>query len=197
MRPLQFWFDYASTYSYVAAMRIEDAAARAGVQVTWRPFLLGPIFTEQLGIKDSPFNVFPVRGRYMWRDLERLCARHCLPWRRPSAFPRATLLAARVGCAAADAPWAPAYHRAVFRANFVEDRDIAAPTVLREILAALGADAEALLAQATSPEAKQALRDRGAEAARLGIFGAPDFVTEGELFFGQDRLEDALAWRSA
>jgi 2-hydroxychromene-2-carboxylate isomerase len=129
----------------------------------------------------------------MWRDLERLCARHGLPWRRPSAFPRASLLAARVGCAAADAPWAPAYHRA----NFVEDRDIAEPTVLRELLAVLGADAEALLAQASSPEAKQALRDRGAEAARLGIFGAPDFVADGELFFGQDRLEDALAWRSA
>ncbi len=194
MRPLEFWFDYASTYSYVAALRVEDAARAADVAVAWRPFLLGPIFTEQLGIRDSPFNVHPVRGRYMWRDVERLCARHRLPWRRPSAFPRGSLLAARVGCAAGDAPWAPAFHRAVFRANFAEDRDIADPAVLQDVLAGLGQDAGALLARAASAEVKQALRDRGAEAARLGIFGAPDFVVGGELFFGQDRLDDALAW---
>ena len=197
MRPLQFWFDYASTYSYVAAMRVEDAARTAGVELAWRPFLLGPIFTEQLGIRDSPFNVFAVRGRYMWRDLERLCARHGLPWRRPSTFPRGSLLAARVACAAGDAAWAPAFHRAVFRANFAEDRDISDAEVLRDVLSALGRDADALLARAASPEAKQALRDRGAEAARLGIFGAPDFVVDGELFFGQDRLEDALAWATS
>ncbi len=197
MRPVEFWFDYASTYSYVAAMRIEDAARRAGVAVAWRPFLLGPIFTEQLGIKDSPFNVHPVRGRDMWRDVERLCAKHGSPWRRPSAFPRASLLAARVGCAAGDAPWAPAWHRAVFRANFTEDRDVGDPAVLRELLAGAGQDADALLARAASPETKQALRDRGAEAARLGIFGAPDLVVDGELFFGQDRLDDALAWAAS
>ncbi len=197
MRTLEFWFDYASTYSYVAALRVEDAEFAAGVEVLWRPFLLGPIFTEQLGIKDSPFNVFPVRGRYMWRAVERLCEKHRLPWRRPSAFPRGSLLAARLGCAAGDAPWAPAFHRAVFRANFAEDRDIADPAVLRDVLAALGQDPDALLARAAAPETKQALRDRGAEAARLGIFGAPDFVVGGELFFGQDRLDDALAWAAA
>jgi 2-hydroxychromene-2-carboxylate isomerase len=197
VRALEFWFDHASTYSYVAALRVEDAARAAGVEVLWRPFLLGPIFTEQLGLEDSPFNAYPVRGRYMWRDLERLCEKHGLPWRRPSAFPRRSLLSARVGCAAGDAPWAPAFHRAVFRANFAEDRDIADPSVLREVLAGLGQDADALLARAASPETKQALRDRGAEAARLGIFGAPDFLAGGELFFGQDRLDDALAWAAA
>ncbi len=194
---LQFWFDFASPYSYVAAMRVEEAAAAREIDVEWKPFLLGPIFTAQLGIKDSPFNVFPVRGRYMWRDVERLCEKHRLPWRRPSAFPRGSLLAARLGCAAGDAPWAPAFHRAVFRANFAEDRDIADPAVLRVLLAAAGQDADALLARAASRETKQALRDRGAEAARLGIFGAPDFVVGGELFFGQDRLDDALAWAAA
>ncbi len=194
MRPLQFWFDHASTYSYVAALRVEEAATQAGVAVAWRPFLLGPIFTEQLGIKDSPFNAFPVRGAYMWRDVERLCLKYGLPWKKPSAFPRNGLLAARVGCVAGDAPWAAAFHRAVFRANFAEDREIADPAVVRELLVSLGQDADALLARASSADAKQALRDRGAEAARLGIFGAPDFVVDGELFFGQDRLDDALAW---
>lgn len=193
---LQFWFDFASTYSYVAAERIEPLAARAGLGVDWTPFLLGPIFTEQLGIKDSPFNVNPVRGRYMWRDLERLCARYGLAWRRPTRFPRSSLLAARVGCAVASEPWAPAFFRSVFRANFAEDRDIADPSVVGTLLAEAGQDAGALLEKASTPEVKQALRDRTAEASRIGIFGAPSFIVGDELFFGQDRLDDALAWRA-
>jgi 2-hydroxychromene-2-carboxylate isomerase len=196
MREMQFWFDFASTYSYVAAERIADLAARAGVKVAWRPFLLGPIFTEQLGIKDSPFNVYPVRGRHMWRDLERLCEKYGIPWRRPTAFPRNGILAARVGCAAGDAPWAPAFYRAVLRANFADDRDVSDPALIEELLRAAGQDPAPLLARASSPDVKQALRDRTAEASRLGIFGAPDFWIAGELFFGQDRLEDAIAWAS-
>ncbi len=94
--PLQFWFDLASTYSYVAALRIERACASTSVPLVWKPFLLGPIFSQQLGISDSPFNANPVRGRYMWRDLERLCAKYGLSWRRPSVFPRNSVLAARV-----------------------------------------------------------------------------------------------------
>src|SRR5919206_5191161 len=96
---MQFWFEFASTYSYVAALRVEDACRRAGVELEYRPFLLGPIFNELLGIKDSPFNVQPVRGSYMWRDLARLCEKYRLPWRRPSAFPRNSVLAAPVACA--------------------------------------------------------------------------------------------------
>ena len=195
--PVELWFDFGSTYSYLAAMRIEDAAAAAGAPVLWKPFLLGPIFTEQQGIKDSPFNVHPVRGRYMWRDLERLCDRYGLPWRRPSAFPRNGITAARVALAAGRQPWVPAFVRGVFRANFAEDREISDPAVLGAILASLGQDPAALLAAAAAPEAKEALRRQTAEAARLGIFGAPNFVVGGELFFGHDRMDDALAWRDA
>jgi 2-hydroxychromene-2-carboxylate isomerase len=95
---VQFWFEFASTYSYPAAMRIERAAAKRDVYLEWRPFLLGPIFAAQ-GWVDSPFNIYPAKGRYMWRDLERLCAGLGLPLRRPSRFPRSGLLAARVALA--------------------------------------------------------------------------------------------------
>jgi 2-hydroxychromene-2-carboxylate isomerase len=196
MPEMQFWFDLASPYSYVAAERIGDLAGQAGVAVEWRPFLLGPVFTEQLGIKDSPFNVYPARGRYMWRDVERLCGKYRIPWRRPGAFPRNGLLAARVGCLAAGQPWAPGFFRGVFRANFVEDRDIADAAVVAELLRTAGQDAPALLERTSSPDVKQALRERTAEASRIGIFGAPDFVVRGELFFGQDRLDDAVRWAS-
>jgi 2-hydroxychromene-2-carboxylate isomerase len=128
----------------------------------------------------------------MWRDLERLCEKHGLPWRRPSVFPRNSLLAARVAgrSGAATGPLT----RAIFHANFAEDRDIADPGVLQGLIDAAGADGAQLLRDAQSPEAKAQLRATTAEAQRIGIFGAPDFVVNGELFFGQDRLEDAIAW---
>ena len=100
---VDFWFEFGSTYSYPAAMRIEALAAEQGVRVTWRPFLLGPIFRAQ-GWDDSPFNIFPSKGRYMWRDLERICADYEIPFRRPSEFPRNGLLATRLACRFADAP---------------------------------------------------------------------------------------------
>src|SRR5215468_8509234 len=93
--PLEFWFEFASTYSHLAVSQVEDAARAAGVALVWRPFLLGPVFKAQ-GWDDSPFNVYPVKGRYMWRDLERICAKQGVPLRRPSCFTRNGLLAARV-----------------------------------------------------------------------------------------------------
>ena len=188
---MEFWFDFASTYSYVAALRVEAACAQAGVAIEYKPFLLGPIFTEQLGIKDSPFNAFPVRGRYMWRDLERLCEKYALPWRRPTVFPRNTVLAARVALAAG--PAQARFVTGVFHANFAEDRDISDRAVIGGVLEAAGGDARALeLAQ--SPRIKAQLRENTDQARQLGLFGAPDFVVGGEVFFGQDRLEDAIAW---
>ena len=99
-----------------------------------------------------------------------------------------------MGCVVGDVPWAPDFYRAVFHANFVEDRDISDPALVEQLLRAAGQDGAALVARASSPEAKQALRDRGDEAVRQGIFGAPNFLVAGELFFGQDRLDDAIAW---
>jgi len=190
--PLQFWFDLASTCSYVAALRIEQACATTSVPLVWKPFLLGPIFSQQLGISDSPFNANPVRGRYMWRDLERLCAKYGLSWRRPSVFPRNSVLAARVACVGATEGWGPQFVRATFRANFAEDRDIADPATLNGLLIELAVEPGPTLERAVSPEVRTQLRANTAEAMQIGIFGAPSFVVSGDLFFGQDRLEDAV-----
>src|SRR5690606_19267059 len=130
---LEFWFEFASTYSYPAAMRIEERARAAGVPLRWKAFLLGPIFAAQ-GWNDSPFNLYPVKSRYMWRDLERVCAALELPMRRPSRFPRNGLRAARIACWFEDEPWLPAFVRAVYDANFARDADIAEPQVLAACL---------------------------------------------------------------
>lgn len=190
---LQFWFEFASTYSYLSAQRIERIATAAQVPVEWKPFLLGPIFKNE-GWNDSPFNIYPVKGKYMWRDMERLCQKYRLPFQKPTQFPRNGLLAARVACANADAPWCPAFVRAVYHANFAEDRDIADPETLGMILQTLGQDSAGLLAHAQSPETKGRLRRQTEDAVTLGLFGAPSFVVDGEVFWGNDRLEDAIVW---
>jgi 2-hydroxychromene-2-carboxylate isomerase len=193
MEPLEFWFEFASTYSYPAAMRVEDAARAAGVTLSWRPFLLGPIFGAQ-GWNDSPFNVYPVKGRYMWRDLERVCTKHGVPLRRPSRFPRNGLLAARVALLGAGETWGPAFVRAAYRANFAEDREIADADVIASVLHGVTGDAAAILERAVAADNKDRLRRQTEQAVALGIFGAPTFVSRGELFWGNDRLEDAVAW---
>jgi len=196
MADIGFWFEFASTYSYLAALRIEDLAGARKLSVEWKPFLLGPIFQRQ-GWNDSPFNLYPARGRYMWRDLERRCLKYGLPFRKPTTFPRNSLLAARVACVAAGQTWLPALVRAVYSANFAADRDIADAAVIEEILVSLGQDGRDLLTRAQAPENKERLRRQTEEAWELGIFGAPTCVVKGELFWGDDRLEDALAWHGS
>ena len=125
-KELEFWFEFGSTYSYPAAARVEDLARAYGVALIWRPFLLGPIFREQ-GWEDSPFNIYPTKGAYMWRDMERLCTALDVPFQRPSQFPRNGLLAARIACWFDAKPWLPNFVRAVYEANFVTDEDISNP----------------------------------------------------------------------
>jgi 2-hydroxychromene-2-carboxylate isomerase len=95
MPSAEFWYEFASTYSYPAALRVGALAQARGVNLIWRPFLLGPIFFAQ-GWRDSPFNIYPAKGRYMWRDLERTCGAMGVPLKRPEPFPQPSLLAARV-----------------------------------------------------------------------------------------------------
>jgi len=193
-RPVvEFWFEFASTYSYLSVMRIERAAAATGVDIEWKPFLLGPVFLA-LGWNDSPFNIYPPKGRYMWRDLERLAEKEGLPFRHPSRFPRNGLLAARVALVGVEEGWVAPFARAVMSANFAEDREIGEEAVIVEILCALGLPAAELMARAQADANKLALRCQTERAAELGLFGAPSFRVGEELFWGNDRLEDALAW---
>jgi 2-hydroxychromene-2-carboxylate isomerase len=187
---MDFFYEFASTYSYIAAMRIARLAEAARVTVRWRPFLLGPIFKAQ-GWDSSPFNLYPAKGRYMVRDCERQCAALGIAFRLPDPFPPNTLTAARVALVALTEGWGEDFSRAVYRSQFAEGRDIASPKVIGEIVRDLERD-NAVLERAQSEAIKQKLRAETEEAQRLGIFGAPSFVAGNELFWGNDRLEQAL-----
>lgn len=195
-KPLEFWFEFASSYSYPAAMRVEAACAEAGVPLIWRPFLLGPVFAAQ-GLTDSPFMIYPVKGAYMWRDMERVCDDAEIVFHKPTRFPRGSLPAARITAHFAEAPWIGAFVRAVYHANFAEDRDIDTPEVVRTLLTELGQDVDAVWEAAHTPTAKGELRSLTDAAQSRGIFGAPSFTVETELFWGHDRMAQALRWAQA
>jgi 2-hydroxychromene-2-carboxylate isomerase len=191
---LEFWFEFASTYSYLAVHRIEALCERAGVELVWRPFLLGPIFKQQ-GWDTSPFNIYAAKGAYMWRDMQRLCEQYQIPFRRPSQFPRHGLTAARVALAAAQESWCARFIRSVFDANFADDLDIANADCVVLLLEQAGCDRpEAIMERANSATTKELLRQQTQAAIASGIFGAPSFVVDGELFWGHDRMHEAIAW---
>src|SRR3979490_3104869 len=163
---LEFWYEFASTYSYLSAMRIEALAAAAGVAVVWKPFLLGPIFKAQ-GWDTSPFNLYPAKGRYMWRDLERLCMDLGLPFRQPEPFPQPSLLAARVALVGLAQGWGEEFCRAVFRAEFGEAGRIDDIATIARLLTPFGVAPDDVLAHAQSDPIKARLRDETQTAQRL------------------------------
>lgn len=194
MPRLDFWYEFASTYSYVAAMRIEPIAEKAGIDVRWRPFLLGPIFATQ-DWNTSPFNIYPRKGRYMVRDMERLTRDAGLPFSLPDPFPMNGLHAARTALVGVGEGFVADFTKATYRAEFGEGRDISDIAVLGDIVNRLDLDAAAILERAGSPEIKDELKRQVAEAQEIGIFGAPTFVcADGEMFWGNDRMEEAFAW---
>lgn len=194
MPKLEFWYDFASTYSYLSAMRIEDLGKAARVEIVYRPFLLGPIFKAQ-GLNTSPFVANPTKGRYMARDIARIAAERGRAFHMPEPFPAHSLAAARIGMVAEQEGWIAAFTPAVFAAEFADRADIAAPETLARIVTDLGHDPARVMGRTASDELKSALRARTEAAAGKGIFGAPTFITDdGEFFWGDDRLEAALAW---
>jgi 2-hydroxychromene-2-carboxylate isomerase len=189
----EFFYEFASTYSYPAALRVARLAEERGVRLIWRPFLLGPIFAAQ-GWRDSPFNIYPAKGRYMWRDLERTCAAMGVPLKRPEPFPQPSLLAARVALAL-EGDQRSEFSRGVFAAEFGEGAPIGDRARLGALLIVCGADPAATFERAESEANKALLKAECARAAEIGVIGAPCLVTaDGEVFWGNDRLEQGLGW---
>ncbi len=192
---VQFWYEFASPYSYIAAHRVERLFEASGAEIVWRPLLLGPIFAAQAA-DGSPFQqASPAERRYRQRDVERLCAAENLPLAWPSSYPRNGLLAARTALIGCDAGWVAEFSKAVYRANFVEDQEISEATVIADVLSKLGLEAAEILEPAQAADNKARLKAQIEEAQAQGVFGAPTVrLPDGELFWGNDRLEQAAAW---
>ncbi|MDK1378396.1 MULTISPECIES: DsbA family protein [unclassified Sinorhizobium] len=191
--PIDFWFSIGSPYTFLAVMRLAEVAERAGVEVRWRPFDAHAI---QLDAHDAPFADKPLKAAYMWRDIERRAARFGLPLRLPIPYPLPELEQAnRVAVLAAEEGWCPAYAIATYRRWFVERDPAGSEPNLSASIREAGQDPARVLKQAGSAAAADALGAATREAKEIGIFGSPSFVSDGELFWGHDRLEDAVEWQ--
>jgi 2-hydroxychromene-2-carboxylate isomerase len=189
---LDFFYFIGSTYTYLTVSRIAECASRAGLSVRWRPFSVRTIMTDQNNI---PFRDKPAKSAYMWRDIERRAARHGIGFTPIPPYPvDPEELANRVAVVASLDGWCPEYTVATYRAWFLEHKAPGDPRHLPALLAGLGQDPVATIRRANTQE----IRDKYAletQAARtLGIFGSPTFVSGAEIFWGDDRLEDAIDW---
>jgi 2-hydroxychromene-2-carboxylate isomerase len=191
-KTLDFFFFYGSIHTYLSVMRIEPLARAAGVTVAWRPFNLREILVEQ---NNTAFARNPVRLAYNWRDIERRAQHLGIPFQGRPPYPvDPELLALRVGVAAASQGWCADYTRATFRAWFLENKSSGVAENVADILTSLGRPAREVIAEAKNA-ATDALLKGATDAARSrGIFGSPTFAVGPEIFWGDDRLEDAVEW---
>ncbi len=189
---MEFWVSIGSTYSYLTVMRIDAAAEAAGVTVTYRPFNVRDIMVEQNNI---PFRDKPVKTAYMWRDMERRAALHGLPISVPAPYPLPHLpFANQVALLGLREGWGAAYLRETYRRWFVDGKRPGEDPNLSDSLAAVGVDPEDAIARARAPEVEAELAMQTERAKSIGVFGSPSFVVDGEVFWGDDRLEAALDW---
>lgn len=190
-RTLDFFFFYGSIHTYLSVMRIDGLAAAARIEIRWRPFNLREILIEQ---GNTSFARNPVRLNYNWRDIERRAARMGIAFAGRPPYPvDPELLALRVGVLAAAEDWCPEYTKATFRAWFLESKPSGLPGSVEEVLTGLGKPSREILARAMTPEVDERLKAETDAARQLGIFGSPTFAAGTEIFWGDDRLEDAIA----
>lgn len=192
---LEVWIEYASTYSYLTVARIGRLAAARGVALDWQPFWLPPVRNQQK--LPPPFPDDSPRTAYMWRDLERRAAELGLPYRRPAQYPVDSLPTARAALVGAREGWCRAFTEEAFRLHWTEGCLIGTIDNSSRALEHAGQDPARVAALAAAPATKDAMRAQTARALERGIFGAPSFVVAGELFWGDDRLEQALARAAA
>ena len=196
MQPsLDFFFFIGSTYTYLAVSRVESVASQEGVVLRWRPFNVRDIMVEQ---NNRPFVGKPVKLQYMWRDVERRAGRYGIPFKSIPDYPvDPDGLANRVAIIAAAEGWCPEYVKATYEAWFLENKAPGNDSHMRFMLSQLGKDPDRVLPHANSQAVRSALDAATDRARQLGIFGSPTFVCGTEIFWGDDRFEDAIEWARA
>src|SRR6476469_8910847 len=189
---IDFWISIGSTYSYLSVMRIDDVAKANNIRFRWRSCSVRAIMIEQNNI---PFRDKPVKMNYMWRDIERRAQMYQLPARLPAPYPlREFDLANKVAIVGEDADWGKAYIRAAYRRWFQEGQEPGLEPNLSDSLREGGQDPAAIIEQARGAPVERRYQQATLEAKSLGIFGSPSFVVNGEIFWGDDRLDDAMDW---
>jgi 2-hydroxychromene-2-carboxylate isomerase len=191
--PLRFHFDFSSPYGYLASERIEGLAARHRRTVDWRPMLLGAAFKVA---GTQPLTAIPLKGDYTRRDLPRTARRHGIEFRMPSKFPIATQGPARIVLwqKSIDPTRCSRLVKALYRAYFVDDRDISNPDVAADVASDADVSREGARAAIDDPVIKEQLKREVDAAIGTGVFGSPFIFVDGEPFWGFDRFDQIDHW---
>lgn len=195
-KKLHFWYEFASPYACLATLRIEDVAKAAGVEVIWHPFLLGAIY-KMMELPAPPMQLSPQKEAYMWMDVARQAGHQGFVFRKPDQFPQSAVLPSRVALVGLKEGWGEDFSRRVYEANFIHNQLISDVGVIAQILIDMGKDPEQVMALATTPENKKALMVQTQKAFDKKIFGVPTFFVDDEMYWGNDRLEEALRFASS
>ena len=190
---IDFWFSIGSTYTYLTVMRLERITAATGVEFRWRPFSVRALMQE---MNNLPFVGKPAKEAYMWRDLERRAAKYRIPGAFPVSYPLEHFdRANRIAVLAAGEGWCEDYVRRSYEAWFCNALPAGSDECLDKVLPAAGQHVDRVLEAAGSEDIDRQYQEATDTARELGIFGSPSFVVDGrELFWGDDRLEDAIEY---
>lgn len=194
---MEFWFSIGSTYTYLTVMRLHEAERESGAKFTWRPFSVRALMQE---MNNTPFVGKPVKEKYMWRDIQRRAQRYGIPANVPVEYPLKNFdLANRIAIVAQQEGWCEEYVRASYQRWFQKEKPAGDEPNIGESLREAGQSLDRVLQLANSDQIDDAYREATTEARSLGIFGSPSFVVNGcELFWGDDRLEDAIEfWKNS
>lgn len=185
-KKLEFFFDVGSPATYLAWTQLPELASRTGADIIWRPMLLGGVF--QATGNSSPATV-EAKGNYTRKDFQRYAQRYGVTLNHNPYFPINTLQLMRGATAFLGTDDFDRYLKAIFTAIWVDEQDMNQPEVVGKVLAKAGFDPTAVLQRISDPQVKEQLKVNTTEAVERGVFGAPTFFVNDEMFFGQDRLE--------
>ncbi len=182
---VEFFFDFVSSASYLAWTQHDRFRREAGAEILWRPMLLGGVMKAS---GNTPPPSIPAKQAYLRRDFLRWARHYGVEMHHPSRHPVNTVTVMRGAVAYLDSPVFPAYLKTVFEGFWIRDRDIEDPSVLDALVQEAGIDPGEFRTLVDRQDIKDRLRANSDEAVARGAFGAPTFFVDGEMYFGQDRM---------
>ena len=184
-RTLEFYYDYGSPYSYLADTQVDAIAKRAGATLVRKPMLLGGVFKAT---GNSSPAALAQKSRWSAFDMPMWARHYGVPFQRNPFFPVNTLALMRGAAAAQIDGLFERYHPAIYKAMWVDGRNLNDIAEVAEVLTAAGLDARQFGTRIQDQDAKDRLKAMTDEAVARGVFGAPTSFVGDMMFFGNDRL---------
>ena len=194
MKVLDFWFSIGSTYTYLSVSRLSEIEKKHQVSFNWNPFSVRKLMMEMNNIPFTPPEK-KVKSDYMWRDIERRAKNYNLSPKIPAPYPLKNFdLANQIAVYGIEEGWCEEYVKLTYKYWFESGIEAGSEECLNKVSKDMGIDVNDLIEKSNTDTIIQRYNTQTDMARELGIFGSPSFIVNGEIFWGDDRLEDAIKW---